>query len=168
MKYLFPYLLLAVGLAACRHNDPDVQPVPTPGATVNTQAANYDILAKDTGHWQWVSTAAGFNRKDSTTVGYGRQVLFKSDSTLALSRTSQPNLSAPYSLTNVLFSCGGRTVKCALFNTNEFLLPPTRPRRMTVSAAGPNGSYPMILLLQTDNTCTDGGYMERYNWVHER
>ena len=169
MKHLFPLLLLAAGLTACKHNDPDVQPT-LPVHNVDKLAANYDLLANANGHWQWVKHNYPFGQwKDSASIGYGRQLLFKSDSSVVLRRTSMPAYSTIYTFAtgNNQFRCDAYGRKRISFATGETQLPRDYGYR-TVRPYPDAQGLPELLLLAQDGECLDSGAMEVYKWVNEQ
>ena len=168
MKYLFPTLLLGAGLAACHHNDPDVQPTP-PARKVDKLAANYDVIANANGYWRWVRHGYSFSQKDSASIGYGQQLLFKSDSSLVLRRTSMPVYITTYTFAtgNNQFRCDAYGRKRVSFATGETLLPRDYGYR-TIKPYPDAQGLPALLLLAQDGECLDAGAIEAYKWVNEQ
>lgn len=161
-------LFLALGSAmqlalSCHHAD-DVQPA----STVNRQAANYDVLANATGHWQWKESLLTADLsptivKDSAKVGYGRQLRFRSDSTLLLRRTGRADTLIKYSfvVSNTLCSQPYNTKwRAVVYSTKEPLLPvDDRKKCMATNYA--------LSVTGESALCNFGGWHERYLWVPE-
>ena len=164
MKNLVRCLPL-LALMACKHQATDVQPK----LVDKTSAANYDALAKDTGYWRWTSTYFPWNRPiDSSTIGYGRHLLFKNDSSLVVHRTNLPDLVVPYHLSPLYVNSYNRNVQAISFNTGESITP-------TLNM--PSGKWRVYLFtyanatrsldLSTEDFSFDGGNSSSYKWVPE-
>jgi hypothetical protein len=167
MRNLFFLLPLAASLAACHHVEPDVEPT-RPTVKVDKMAANYDVLANDNGHWHWVKHFYPYGQwKDSAIIGYGRQLLFRSDSTIVLRRTAQPNYVIPYTFAigNAILRCQSR-LKYIAFATGETQLPRNYGYRFIRPLPNAQGLPEKMMLIQ-DGECLDGGATEVYRWIHE-
>ena len=150
-------------MLGCHKATEDVQPAPT----VNRQAANYDVLADATGHWQWKGNAwccyANYDPKDSASVGYGRQLRFRGDSTLLLRRTGQADAFFPYR-----FVVTANT-RLLVYATHE-PLPTDGQRSIIMATKTMNGRViplGMILNGQWAPGRGSSGWSESYLWVAE-
>ncbi|MGI4875047.1 MAG: hypothetical protein ACRYFX_28150 [Janthinobacterium lividum] len=156
---------------SCHHAAEEVQPVPVPALTINTQAANYDVLANATGHWQWERNVSVSGVRDSARVGYGRRLRFRSDSTVLLSRTGLADVSIPYGFTadNNHFCTGGPKSRFLVYATNEPLVPNNDRKTYSLQTGlGPSAPTKRVLSISGEGVCVDAGSSESYHWVAEK
>ena len=149
-----PFLLFALlGLlltSSCKKDD-DIRP------------ANYDILAMETGHWEWDNTSFFLTRFTPTTEGYARQLTF-TDSRQALARqllvrrSNQPDQYIPYQL-----SVGSDGSPIITYTTSEGNWVNNDVKFYRISQQ--NGQQ--ILQLTGEKAAFDGGGYETYHWVKE-
>jgi hypothetical protein len=149
-----PVLLFALlGLLAtssCQKDD-DIRP------------ANYDILAMETGHWEWDNTTFFGPRFTPATEGYTRQLTFTASQQaqarqLLLRRSNQPDQFIPYQL-----SVGSGGSPIITYNTSEGKWANNDVKLYRITQQ--NGQQ--ILQLTGEKAAFDGGGYETYHWVKE-
>ncbi|WP_223649233.1 hypothetical protein [Hymenobacter psoromatis] len=158
---LYAALLATSQLAAGCQHDADIRP------------ANYDELALGTGHWEWDYTGYQSGKRDPSTEGYRRQLVFGAGGQLLLRRTglllhqgSQPDYRTTYQLSmGTLPLCGTsqKSFPIITYSTNEEKLP--NNERRTYSLVQQNGQQG--LYITGEAACGDGGAYETYHWVAE-
>ncbi|RZK24234.1 MAG: hypothetical protein EOO56_02230 [Hymenobacter sp.] len=149
-----PCLLLALlGLlstSGCKKDD-DMRP------------ANYDILAMETGHWEWDNTSFFLTRFTPDTEGYSRQLTFTDSRQatvrqLLLRRANQPDQFIPYQL-----SVGAGGSPTLTYNTSEGRWTNNDVKLYRITQQ--NGQQ--ILQLTGEKAASDAGGYETYHWVKE-
>jgi hypothetical protein len=145
-----PFLLLAVvGLlsaTSCKSPTDDIRP------------ANYDVLAMDTGHWEWERTAYFGPAYTPATEGYTRQLIFGANDRLILRRSDQADQTISYRL--AVGAGGSPTVT---FSTKEDKLANNDVKYYTLKQQ----TSQQLLLLTGEKALVDAGGYETYHWVKE-
>jgi hypothetical protein len=145
-KPLLFALLGLFSLTGCDNDSDDIRP------------ANYDILAMETGHWEWERTAFMVPQYTPATEGYTRQLIFKADKKLLLRRDKQPEELISYQLA---VSSGG--MPTITYQTKETKLANSDVKYYHVTQQ--NGQQ--ILQLTGEGAAADAGGYETYHWVKE-
>jgi hypothetical protein len=145
-KPLLFALLGLFSLTGCDHDSDEVRP------------ANYDILAMETGHWEWESTLYFGPQYTPATEGYTRQLVFMANDQLMLRRSDQPDQRTSYRL-----SVGGGGSPTVTFNTNEGKLTNSDVKYYQITPQ--HGQQ--ILQLTGEGAAYDAGGYETYHWVKE-
>jgi hypothetical protein len=145
-KPLLFALLGLFSLTGCEQTADEIRP------------ANYDILAMETGHWEWESTAYFGPRYTPATEGYSRQLTFKANKQLVLRRDKQPDQLVDYQLA---VASGG--TPSITYSTNEGKLSNNDVKFYRITQQ--NGQQ--TLLLTGEKAAYDAGGYETYHWVKE-
>jgi hypothetical protein len=145
-KPLLIALLGLFSLTGCERSADEIRP------------ANYDILAMETGHWEWEKTAFFGPQYTPSTEGYTRQLVFTAGNQLLLRRSSQSDQSFNYQL-----AVGQGGMPTVTFNTNEGKLTNNEVKYYHVTQQ--NGQQ--LLQLTGEEAYRDGGGYETYHWVKE-
>lgn len=145
-KPLLFALLGLFSLTGCDNDSDEIRP------------ANYDILAMETGHWEWESTIYFGPQYTPTTEGYSRRLLFKANKQLVLRRDKHADYSTGYQL-----SVGPSGAPTVTFTTDEGKLANNDVKYYHITQQ--NGQQ-ILQLTGTEATYDAGGY-ETYHWVKE-
>ena len=145
-KPLLFALLGLFSLTGCDNDSDDIRP------------ANYDILAMETGHWEWEQTAFMGPKYTPATVGYSRQLTFKADKRLLVRRSDQAEQSISYQL-----AVGSGGMPTVTFNTKEAELTNSDVKYYRITQQ--NGQQ--MLQLTGEGAAVDAGGYETYHWVKE-
>jgi hypothetical protein len=145
-KPLLFALLGLFSLTGCEQDANDIRP------------ANYDILAMETGHWEWERTAFFGPQYTPATEGYTRQLVFTANKQLLLRRSDQADQSISYRL-----AVGSGGLPTVTFNTNEGKLSNNDVKYYSV--ASQDGQQ--VLQLTGEEAHRDAGGYETYHWVKE-
>jgi hypothetical protein len=144
------FLLLALfGLfstSSCKKNDEEIRPT------------NYDILAMETGHWEWDKTLYFGPSYTPATEGYTRQLVFRADRQLLLRRSNQSDKTTSYQL-----SVNPSGMPTVTYNIDEGNLTNNDNKYYRISQE--NGEQ--ILQLTGEEASRDAGGYETYHWVAE-
>jgi hypothetical protein len=145
-KPLLFALLGLFSLTGCDNDSDEVRP------------ANYDILAMETGHWEWEKTTYFGPQYTPATEGYTRQLIFTANDQLVLRRTNQSDQRISYRLS--VGSGGSPTVT---FNTNEGKLTNNDVKYYRITQQNDQ----QTLQLTGEEAYRDAGGYETYHWVKE-
>lgn len=137
---------VALFLAGCQRDADEVRP------------RDYDILALDTGHWEWERTSYFGPQYTPATEGYSRQLVFKATNQLAVRRSSQSDLSVGYRL-----AVGPGGLPTITYHTGEDKLGNNDVKYYSISQQ--NGQQ--ILQLVGEGAAYDAGGYEQYHWVKD-
>ena len=145
-KPLLFALLGLLSLTGCDNNTDEVRP------------ANYDILAMETGHWEWESTVYFGPGYTPATEGYTRQITFTANNQLVLRRSGQSDQSFTYQL-----AVGQGGMPTVTFNTKEEKLANNEVKYYHVTQQ----NNQQLLKLTGEQAYRDAGGYETYHWVKE-
>lgn len=145
-KPLLFALLGLLSLTGCDNDSDEIRP------------ANYDILAMETGHWEWESTLFFGPQYTPSTEGYNRQLIFTSNNELILRRSNKPDQLNKYQL-----SVGPGGMPTVTFNTKEEKLTNSDVKYYHITQQ--NGQQ--LLQLTGEGAAVDAGGYEAYHWVKE-
>ncbi len=149
-------LLFTSGLlsaASCQNRGDEVQP------------SGYDVLALETGHWEWESTSYRNGRRTPATEGFTRQLVFQDDRQLVIQHDRKLNKKTAYALSmGTLPNCPTPTgtVPIITYETDSDL--PNNDRKTYSVIISPTGQR---LSLTGEDACIDAGAVEAYRWVKE-
>ena len=129
-----------------------------------TQLSDWDVLLQANGYWEWEGSTTLGKTLTPTSVGFGRELIFKCDGLVHIYHNQQPALQPTYQLSaGVLSRCG--------IQPQPIAVPLVR---YTAESQIPNNDLRtyLIRLSPTDTTlsitgelaCVDGGYYETYRW----
>ncbi|RZK33233.1 MAG: hypothetical protein EOO57_13620 [Hymenobacter sp.] len=145
-KPLLFALLGLLSLTGCDNDSDEIRP------------ANYDILAMETGHWEWERTAYFGPVYTPATEGYTRQLTFKAAKQLLLRRSKQPDQLLTYQL-----AVSGSGMPTLTYQTKEDKLANNDVKYYRITQQ--NGQQ--TLLLTGEGAARDAGGYETYHWVKE-
>ena len=145
-KPLLFALLGLLSLTGCDNDSDEIRP------------ANYDILAMETGHWEWERTVFFGPLYTPTTEGYTRQLVFTANNQLLLRRSNQAEQTTNYKL-----SVGSGGMPTVTFNTNEGKLANNDVKYYHITQQ----SGQQTLQLTGEEAYRDAGGYETYHWVKE-
>ncbi|WP_035562799.1 hypothetical protein [Hymenobacter sp. IS2118] len=155
MKVLSVFSFLILAISACS-TTPDPSPV---------ILADTDVLMKANGYWEWQSSSGFRWQQTPASVGFSRQLVFKSDGKVHIYHNHQPELQAVYRLsTGVNNNCQPPQPQPVAVPMIEYTAEPQflnnglRTYGISVSA---NDS---MLYITNTALCADGGAAELYHW----
>ena len=153
----FSLLLLSVlATGSCTPSD---DPEPAPQST-----ADRDVLVQSNGYWEWESSVTLGGSLTPTTVGFTRQLIFKSDSLVHIYHNNQPFAQPTYRLsTGLLSRCGPQQVAVPLV---RYIAEPQIPNSEVRTYRVITSPTDTTLSITGEAACVDAGYYERYRWHH--
>lgn len=148
LSLLLLALLLAVG--SCKSKS---DPQPT--------IADTDVLMHANGYWAWESSTTLGGQITPASVGFSRELIFKSDSLVHIFHNLQATAQPTYQLsTGVLSSCG-QTIAVPLV---RYVAEPQIPNNELRSYFIRLSPTDTMLSITGAAACLDGGYYELYRW----
>ena len=140
--------------AGCQRKPQDT---PTPKST-----GEYDVLAKAEGRWVWDKSMMLGGNLTPASKGFTRQLVFRSDSTVAIYRNQALYASPTFQRTSgTLPRCGQPQSAVPLINyPNETDLFNTARKTYRLSTV--NGVVQLMIIGET--ACIDAGSYEVYHW----
>lgn len=145
-KHLLFALLGLFSLTGCEQSADDIRP------------ANYDVLAMETGHWEWDGTSFFGPQYTPASVGYARQLVFTANNRLLLRRSNQAEQVITYQL-----AVGAGGLPTVTFNTKEAKLTNSDVKYYQITPR--DGQQ--VLQLAGEGAAADAGGYETYHWVKE-
>ncbi|OGX85912.1 hypothetical protein BEN48_13945 [Hymenobacter glacialis] len=119
---------------------------------------------KATGYWEWESSTTRGARLTPASVGFSRQLVFKSDGKVHIYHNRQPELQAVYRLSQEVDACQPpqpQPVAVPMVRyTAEAQFPNSDLRRYGIALAAADTT----LYVDGVGLCTDTGAAERYRW----
>ena len=140
--------LLAVG--SCKSKS---DPQPT--------IADTDVLMQASGYWEWESSVSLGGRLTPASVGFSRELIFKSYGLVHIFHNHQAAIRPTYQLsTGVLSQCGQQTTVPLVRYAAEPQIPNNELRTYLIRLTPTD----TILSINGVLACTNGGSYETYRW----
>ena len=155
VPYTFLFLNLLM-VSSCTSNN---EPKPPESST-----ADLDVLVKTHGYWEWESSVSMGSSLKPSTIGFTRQLVFKSDSLVHIYHNQQLFAQPRYDLSAGLLSrCGQPQITVPLVRYTAEAQLPNNDLRTYLIQASPTDT---TLSITGEAACVDGGYYENYRWHH--
>jgi len=152
-SFLFLSLLLVGG---CK-SKPQADPEPA-------QLGDMDMLLHSTGYWEWQNSASMTSQLTPASVGFSRELIFKSDGLVHIYHNRQPAMQPVYKFSfGVLSQCGTQPQPpnvILLYYTAEPQIPNNELREYLIHLS-PNDT---TLSINGELACVNRGYYETYRW----
>ena len=123
-----------------------------------------DMLLQSTGYWAWQSSTGMSRQLTPASVGFSRELIFKTDGLVHINHNRQPAMQPVYKLSlDVLSQCGTQPPPLGI-NLVHYTAEPQIPSDELHEYIIRLSPTDTILSIKGELACVDKGYYETYRW----